>query len=424
VYDAGQRLRWLALGLLLVAGVAVAAPSARPRSEFLRADLLAFALAGLGLLSASWSIDPRLSLGRAVSFAVLVGAAVALGIAARAQERVAQAILLGALVGAVAVAAASGVAALVDAGGSFQQATPATPKRLRGWTQTPNTLAIVTALAVPIAAAALHPAYARTRRARTGAGFAAAVLVATLGATGSRGALVAALAAVVVLALAAPGSARLRAVGGVACAGALGLAFGVAQLAPTSAPYARGSASAGPDAPLVAAYPPLACVSLPPDDIGQPPCGEAAGPGTRQALGDSGRVRAWKGALEQAAERPLLGYGFGMEQHVFIDRFVEFDGAFAENSYIGTLLQMGTVGVALLAALLAGVGAAARALGHLEPATRRAAAAGLAVVAGGVVLAMTQSYLLSVGNVGTVPFWVAALLVVSLCAAQPRRERT
>jgi lipopolysaccharide export system protein LptA len=112
-----------------------------------------------------------------------------------------------------------------------------------------------------------------------------------------------------------------------------------------------------PDASLVAAYPELACVGLPPDDVGQPPCGETLDDVGRGAIVSSGRTDVWRGALSQAAERPVVGYGFGTEDRVFVERYTFFQGDYVENSYLGLLLQLGAAGLALLVALLAAAAA-------------------------------------------------------------------
>jgi O-antigen ligase len=118
----------------------------------------------------------------------------------------------------------------------------------------------------------------------------------------------------------------------------------------------------------------------------------------------SGRVHAWEGALRQGDDRPLLGYGFGTEEKVFVDRYRDFEGGVPENSFIGLFLQLGAVGLAVFLALLAAlVGAALRAGG-------RVAAVGLAVLATGIVLAVVQSYVYAVGNVATLGVWICAFL--------------
>ena len=88
------------------------------------------------------------------------------------------------------------------------------------------------------------------------------------------------------------------------------------------------------------------------DELGHPPLGGYRPPVERTLLGSSGRAQAWVGGVQQAARRPILGYGFGTEDRVFVDRFYAFEGDFVENSYIGTFLQLGAAGVALLVGLL------------------------------------------------------------------------
>ena len=65
---------------------------------------------------------------------------------------------------------------------------------------------------------------------------------------------------------------------------------------------------------------------------------------------------------DQAAERPIAGYGFGTEDTVFVDRFYSFDGGFVENTYLGLFLQLGA----------AGLGAARRARSRRSSGVRRA----------------------------------------------------
>ena len=84
------------------------------------------------------------------------------------------------------------------------------------------------------------------------------------------------------------------------------------------------------------------------DELGHPPLGGYRPPVARTLFGSSGRAQAWVGGVRQAARRPLLGYGFGTEDKVFVDRFYAFEGNFVENSYVGTFLQLGAAGVALL----------------------------------------------------------------------------
>jgi O-antigen ligase len=143
------------------------------------------------------------------------------------------------------------------------------------------------------------------------------------------------------------------------------------------------------------------------DEIGFPPSGEYRPAVHRTFLGSSGRVQAWDGALRQGAKRPVAGYGFGTEEKVFIDRFFAFEGRFVENSYLGLFLQLGLAGVVLFATLLVAlVWSAARIVRRSGPA---AASAGVLVAA--CLIGMTQSGLLSVGNIAATSIWICVLLL-------------
>src|SRR6185437_13011608 len=122
----------------------------------------------------------------------------------------------------------------------------------------------------------------------------------------------------------------------------------------------------------------------------------------------SGRLDAWRGALHEAARRPVAGHGFGTEQDVFVDRYYRFVGGLPEDSYLGLALQLGVVGLlALLALVAALVAPGLRALRGPRP---DLAAAGLGVLAAGLAIAVVQSYLYSVGNIATSTLWIAAFL--------------
>ena len=79
------------------------------------------------------------------------------------------------------------------------------------------------------------------------------------------------------------------------------------------------------------------------------------------------------------------------------------------------------MGLALLLALLAvGLVAGLRGLARLGGSDRRVAGACAAVVVSGLVLAVTQSYLTSVGSPPTLPFWLALFLLAALAPAARR----
>jgi len=133
----------------------------------------------------------------------------------------------------------------------------------------------------------------------------------------------------------------------------------------------------------------------------------------RRLLGSSGRSQAWAGALHTWERRPVTGYGFGTEERAFVDRYYFFDAGLPENSYIGTLLQLGLVGLALLVA---------NALWAL--ARFRLSPPAAALLAGGLVLGVTPSYLFAVGNDATIPVWLAWFMLAAAAARSARRPRT
>jgi O-antigen ligase len=138
----------------------------------------------------------------------------------------------------------------------------------------------------------------------------------------------------------------------------------------------------------------------------------------RTLFTSSGRRAAWVGAIHQAEDRPIAGYGFGTEVLVFVDRYAAFDSDLVENSYIGAALQLGIAGLVLL------FGVVFAALGPFARAPSRgiqAASAGVAAAA--LVVAITQSYLFSVGNIGTATAWIALFLVARQPAPATSSER-
>ena len=151
------------------------------------------------------------------------------------------------------------------------------------------------------------------------------------------------------------------------------------------------------------------------DELGRPSFGARKAQG-RNLLGSSGRVQAWRGAIGQADQRPFLGYGFGTEDHVFIDRWYYYDSQRAENSFIGTYMMLGLVGLLSLCALIGwAVFGGLRALRDF-PGRRRAVAAIGGVAAAGIVEMLVQSYATSAGDIAMLTFWICTALV----AVSPR----
>ena len=119
--------------------------------------------------------------------------------------------------------------------------------------------------------------------------------------------------------------------------------------------------------------------------------------------------------MEQVLERPLLGYGFGFEEHVFADRYAVFNAQRPENAYVGTALQIGLFGLALLIALIASLALAAR------PLTAPAVAPFAGAVLAGLVVGLAQSFVLAAGSSGDGR--VLAMRLRDDCGCSKRDER-
>jgi O-antigen ligase len=434
----GHSTRWLALfatcGLALVAVWRAARRSRVPWRRLHFAALPALFLA-VTVLSATWSPNPRLTFERSMSFAVLVAAATALGIASRIDLDLRRRVLEGLAVGASAVGVAGLVMGIAGMPESRVPAAGVNPWRFQGFGQNPNTVPVLAAVALPILAwLALIGASGRTRAAWA---LSFVILLGTTVASQSRGGLIGAFFGVAVV-LAVQIGRWPQKMGSIAALAAV-IAFGIGfREATTQAPppfvsavqpgitpgaggqgggktkTSRGSGSKtklptgrrGTATPLPGRA----------DEIGHP------GLSTHNVTDvGSGRVAAWLGALKLIRDRPLLGYGFGTEEIVFVDRWYFFQGARPENSVLGILLQVGVVGLLpLLAFLVILVRGGIRALRSVSETVRSAAVAPLGVLAGAVVLVFFQSWVYSVGNVAAVTAWLAFFLLGAGVAFEER----
>jgi O-antigen ligase len=412
--SAARAVRWLSLGALLVVALVLAVR----RGDPLRPDAVTVLAAGLivlALLSAAWSSEPGETVARTLSLAAVIVSAAAISHAVAGRPARIQGIVAAIAAGAVAVAV-GGLLVLVFAhdravlGASAQAAA-----RYRGLGGGPNVAAMALAVAVPLA---VHLAVAaRSLRTRLLVAGGALLLIGSIVASGSRGALGAAFAGLLVYAALAPRARRSRVVA-VAAAGALFAASALATRIPDPDPTVAalpGTTLPDPPIPARGDYFDANVLWRLQEDVGRAPWGEPAGETGRSFLGGSGRVEAWEGTVRLAAERPVLGYGFGLEGVVFVDRYFAHGSNLPENSYIGVFLQLGVAGLVLLLALLAAlVFAGVRTALRTAAPVRGLAAAALGGVAAGLVLALTQSYLYSAGNNATLPVWLCAFLLPAM----------
>lgn len=423
VVGPGRKLRWVGLALLAAVAVLAALRRARPPRvpwAFVAAGAV---LLGLALVSGAWSIERTLSLHRALSLALLFAAVAALAYA-YGDDREAIRRLAGALAaGAVLVALAGVILAIVDVDQAIQRAYVRSPLRYRGFGFNPNTAAMLYAVAMPLSLGLA--AAARDRRGRVLWGAALVVMLGSVIASGSRGALLATLVAAVVLGLVRMTTLRGRAIFVAATAVAFVASFFLGQIARPAPqqgarPNLQKKLRAERSNPPRYADAEILYFRLE-DEIGRPPTGRTPLV-PRTKFGLSGRGQAWIRTIEQAGERPLLGFGFGSETKVFVDRYYSFSGGTPEDSYISTLLELGAVGTALLLATigLALFPATARVL-RAPPADRAIGATVLAGAVGGVVIGLVQSYMTSVGNVATVSYWTSLALLAVFGASLVRR---
>jgi O-antigen ligase/polysaccharide polymerase Wzy-like membrane protein len=421
--DTARKLRWLTL--FAFAGLAIAYAVSRAgwrRLGFVQAG--GAVLIGLALVSTAWSAFPRLTFERTAALGVLFAGcgALAAGVdGPEAARRFVDAIVAGA--GAVA---AGGLLVLVfDHDRAVQPATSALPARYQGLGGGPNTAMMALAVAMPLAVYVVLEARRPATRALAAA--VVALLVGSIVASGSRGALVGGFAGLLAFALLAPSVRRVRALAAAAVVALLVVAALITRIPQPSA-SAPPLPSALPTPPVVFHGPRKAVDEPAPrlqDDVGRPPYGVAeTTKKPRTLFGSSGRAQAWDGALHLGAQRPAAGFGFGTEDRVFFDRYADFNSNVPENSYIGLFLQLGIVGVvAFIGFLLALLVRGAVAVRDRELPGRRLIAACAAGLVAGLVLAAFQSYLYAVGNNATAAVWLCAFLLGAL-VPWPLRSRT
>ena len=449
----GGQLRWV----MLFALVACAVPYGLSQLRLLPRTFLAVtaSLVGVALLSAFWSVTPRLSAERAISFLALMVAVVCLGSGASRSGRRIERLFVSLLIAADLVGLAGLVVLVVDHNLAIQAGVPTMPGRLRGFGENPNTAAMLFALALPLAEWLVVSGRGVLMRLVGVASF--TLLYGSIMASGSRGALLAATAASIVF-----GAVLIRNIRRLVVLEMVAVAFfaGSFQIAgsrpsdfPTPAlpvstspvvvpvlPAAGGSAAGGPTAPPQNSRVPSTAPPRSPTEIGikqgltradvsvpfVPRSSEIGYPYIYDSKPimtyGSGRVLAWLWAIRQGLEVPLLGYGFGTESTVFVDRFYVFEGSYTENSFVGMFLQLGLVGTLLLLLPFLLIGRAVlRARREFGAYDRGVVGATAGMVAGGLAVALFQSYLYSVGNMAALTFWAGATTVIAV-TANPQRS--
>jgi hypothetical protein len=421
IHTYGSTVRWI--GLFVACGLGLAlAVSARGRVRGF--VLLPGTLLALAVLSTTWSATPLITFEKTGSLGVLFVMGAALAHGSRNDPVLRRRIVLAPAVAAVVAAVVGLLMLLVGDNDAVQQATSSSPWRFRGVGENPNTIPVLAAVALPAAVwAAL--------RARGGArvlwGLGALSLIGTCILTESRGGLLASFIGVsIVLAVLVPGlpqkAVAVAAVGALCIGGVVIRTIeqpepGIVAKPPVVQPAKPPASGPLPKPPPVV---PGGASSLPArkDEIGNPTISSYT-----PTTAGSGRVAEWEGVIDQVRERPLLGYGFGTESRVFIDRWYYFDGGTAENSYLGLLLQLGVIGLlCLLATGLSLVPRAVRAARRLDGQDRDLVVVTAAGTVAAAALMLIQSYIYSVGNVGSVTVWLMIFVLGDLVWVAGRRR--
>jgi O-antigen ligase len=128
----------------------------------------------------------------------------------------------------------------------------------------------------------------------------------------------------------------------------------------------------------------------------------------------SGRMEVWPLAFGLISQRPWTGYGFGTEDLLLSPTqydFQEFRGGYFHNSYIGLSVQVGIPAAVLFFLPLLGLLVSERFRTRRARAlTNRVGFQGMLLV--GLVGCMFESWIYSMGNAFTFPFWLCMMLLL------------
>lgn len=338
-------LRWGVYLLLLLVLAMRATAARRLGGASTGPSAVLLALVVLVVASTAWSVAPVLTLGRAVTFAGLVVAILLVRVVAAGTAQV-----QGAFKAVAALVALTSIAGFASTG---------IGGRYAGIFTNPNAMGVATALLFPVA---LQEAFvARTRRGRVFFATIAAVLAGEATAAGSRGGLLAVAAAYLVI----------------------------------------GWAHVRPDRSLwrvVAFLLPVALAVVGAFTVADP----------HRFSTENSRDRLWGVFPEVYARHPVLGTGFGTTQVVlaplsYETGYVDERGVNFHNSYLNLLTDIGALGAACFAGLVA-VAWRRR---------KKAEGAMAAIVVAGLVSAVFESWMFSVGSGFAFVFWFALIEVAS-----------
>lgn len=352
------------------------------------------ALPLFALLSASWSVDPRLSVERATSFGLLlcvvVGAAVRWHYDSRELGRFVDSV---ATLAGLTVVASAAVFIFTDRG--------ALNGTLRGVFENPNGLGLFLGLTYPFAASALERRRSSILQIPTVAVFAAVDALSQ-----SRSGLVTLLVTAIGYELARRRLGRLVLYAVTAlCAFGI-VVVGAGPFSSNSTPTKSGGVISAPAPHIVDGRAPVA-------------------PQTFAARLTGARTEAWSVTLDLISSRPTLGYGFGTGDRLFQRypervRFHYFVGNNPNEAYLQLALEFGVVGALLFVAPL--LLAATIGVGVLRNGKSVGQVACALTLVGSMLAGLVESVFTSAGAPWALLMWLSAAACLTAPTAVPEAD--
>ena len=136
------------------------------------------------------------------------------------------------------------------------------------------------------------------------------------------------------------------------------------------------------------------------------------------------RLVNWRLGWESIRKHPLLGQGYGIGGVGSLKatnvRYTDYDRGLAlHNSYLQTWQEDGLIGILPLAALMLGTLRRLRAPPGLRSDQRFLHAGFAGIAAAGLTNAFFESWLYSIGNIATLPFWLSLTMLWLIHASSP-----
>jgi O-antigen ligase len=169
---------------------------------------------------------------------------------------------------------------------------------------------------------------------------------------------------------------------------------------------------------LLSALASVAYLTMPADNV---TAGKATTSIQRLISGESiatggGRIEAWQVAIPIIQQNLVLGHGFGTEERIFDGmKFKIHRGSYVHNSYLGITYQLGLVGTFLLFGPLLWL-FLRRLFSHTSS---NQVAAYEAVLFGGLIASIFESWVYSAGSAFALPFWICVMLLARAVILAP-----